>query len=162
MARTFIAMRWLLVALLGLGLWLTLEATYGQSRELLDAPNKSITLYGQGRYQDALPLGEKAVRLGEQELGANHQTNAVLRSYLAVLYQAQGRYTEAEPLYKRALAIAEKALGADHPGVTTRLANLALLYRMAWPRSRSPSTTSRTTAISSRVPHSSPTPERAE
>lgn len=90
MARTFIAMRWLLVALLGLGLWLTPEATYGQSRELLDAPNKSITLYGQGRYQDALPLGEKAVRLGEQELGANHQTNAVLRSYLAVLYQAKG------------------------------------------------------------------------
>ena len=162
MSKTLKSARWLLVGLLGLGLWLTPGLAYGQSRELLDANNQSLALLGQGRAEEALPLGEKAVRLGEQELGANHQTNAVLRSYLAVLYQAQGRYTEAEPLYKRALAIAEQALGADHPGVTTRLANLALLYRMAWPRSRSPSTTSRTTAISSRVPHSSPTPERAE
>ena len=34
MAETFMRARWLLVGLLGLGLWLTPGASYGQSREL--------------------------------------------------------------------------------------------------------------------------------
>ena len=48
MAKTFISVRWLLVGVLGLGLWLTPGATYGQSRELLEAFDQSVTLYGQG------------------------------------------------------------------------------------------------------------------
>ena len=115
MTRTFINGRWLLVGLLGLGLWLTPGATYGQSRELIDAFNRTVTLSGQGRYQEALPFARKAVRLGEQEFGANHPTFAIFLSNLAVLYGEQGRYAEAEPLLERALAIAEKALGPEQP-----------------------------------------------
>ena len=98
MAKTFISAKWLLVGFLGLGLWLAPGATFGQSRELNEAFNRTVTLYGQGRYQEALPHAKKAVRLGEQEFGANHRTNAVLLSYLALLYGTQGRYAEAELL----------------------------------------------------------------
>ena len=66
MAKDYASVRWLLVGLLCLTFWLAMSLAYGQSRELGDAANQSITLYGQGRYQEALPLGEKAVRLGEQ------------------------------------------------------------------------------------------------
>jgi len=97
MAKTFISARWLLVGLLGLALWLTPGATYGQSRELIDAANRAGTLYGQGRYEEALPFAKKVVGLGEQEFGANHPTFAAFLNNLAALYQAQARYAEAEP-----------------------------------------------------------------
>ncbi len=56
MVKTFIRARWLLVGLLGFGLWLTPGASYGQSRELEEAFNRARTLYGQGRFQKALPV----------------------------------------------------------------------------------------------------------
>ena len=129
MANAFISARWLIVGLFGLGLWLAPGFAYGQSRELLGAFNQARTLYGQGRYEEALPFYKKAVRLGKQEFGPNHPTLATLLNNLAVLYQAQSRYAEAEPLYKRALAIQEKALGPDHPDVANSLNNLAALYQ---------------------------------
>ena len=114
--------------LVGVWLWLTPGATYGQSRELVDAYNRTGALYGQGRYEEALPLAKKAVRLGEQEFEANHPTFAIVLNNLALLYGARGRYSEAEPRYERALAIKEKSLGSEHPNVAVGLNNLASLY----------------------------------
>ena len=81
----------------------------------------------QGRYQEALPFAEEALRLGNQEFGPDHPTTAALLNNLAELYRAQGKYAEAEPLYQRALRIYEKALGPDHPDVATSLKNYATL-----------------------------------
>ena len=128
MTKTFISARWLLVGLLGLGLWLSPGTTYGQSQELVEAANQYVALYRQGRYEEALPFAQKAVRLGEQEFGANDPTFATLINNLAELCRNRGSYAEAEPLYQRAQAILEAALGPEHPRVARGLTNLAVLF----------------------------------
>ncbi len=116
---------WFLSALVALVLWPA--AAQGQSAELMNAYNRAGELSAQGRYQEALPFAEEALRLAEQEFGFDHPTTATQLNNLAELYRAQGRYAEAEPLYQRSLAIVEKALGPEHPDVATSLNNLAEL-----------------------------------
>ncbi len=119
--------RWLLAALLWLALWPA--PVQSQSAALMDANNQFSDLYAQGRYQEALPFAEKAIRLGKQEFGPDHPTTATLLNNLAALYHAQGKYAQAEPLYQRSLAIREKALGPEHLNVATILENYAALLR---------------------------------
>jgi CHAT domain-containing protein len=85
-------------------------------------------LYSQGRYAEAIPLAQEAVRVAEEILGAEHVHTATSLNNLAALYCDQGRYAEAEPLLQRALRIYEKALGPEHPQVAITLSNLAELY----------------------------------
>ena len=118
--------RLLIVALLCLVAWP--GTTHGQSSALRDAYNRTIELYTQGRYEEALPFAEQVLKLGEQEFGPDHPNTAAFLSILATLYHAQGRYAEVEPLYGRALMIREKAFGPDNPHVATSLNDLALLY----------------------------------
>ncbi len=86
-------------------------------------------LDSQGRYQEALPLSQRALSIGESTLGAEHPTVAIWLNNLANLYRDQGRYEDAEPLYLRALSIDESTLGAEHPTVAIWLNNLANLYQ---------------------------------
>jgi tetratricopeptide (TPR) repeat protein len=86
-------------------------------------------LYKRARYAEAEPLYQQALRICEQQLGANHPTTAGNLNNLALLYQAQGKYAEAEPLLKRALRSCEQQLGVGHPNAATSLNNLALLYQ---------------------------------
>ena len=65
---------------------------------LLEAYNRSGTLYQQGRYAEAIPYAAEALRLGEEEFGPDHPNTANLLNSLAALYRAQGNYTAAEPL----------------------------------------------------------------
>ena len=104
------------------------DTVYGQSSALLEAYNRFNTYYQQGQYAEALPYLAEALRLGNEELGPDHQTTATLTNNLALLYQARGNYAEAEPLLQRSLAIDEKALGPEHPHVAIDLNNLAALY----------------------------------
>ena len=67
MTKAHFKTRWLLAGLLRLTFWLAPGAIYGQSRKALEAYNQANTLYGQGRYQEALPFAKKAVRLGEKD-----------------------------------------------------------------------------------------------
>ena len=88
-------------------------------------------LYHQARaaWAEAEPLFQRAIAIGEKDLGPEHPDLATGLNNLAELYRATGRYAEAEPLYQRAIAIGEKTLGPDHPDLATRLNNLADLYR---------------------------------
>ena len=119
--------RWLLAGLMCLVLWP--GTTQGQSTELMEAHNKFSELYAQGRYQEALPFAEMAVRLGEDEFGPDHPVTATLLNNLALLYDDQGKYGEAEPLYQPELANREKALGPEHRDVAQGLENYAALLR---------------------------------
>ena len=110
-------------------LWLWPAVAQGQSPELNAAYIRFADLYAKGRYVEALPFAEKALRLGEQEFGPDHPATATLLDGLAVLYDVQGRYADAEPLYKRAVLIREKTLGPNHLRVAISLDNLARLYR---------------------------------
>jgi len=88
-----------------------------------------ITEYRQGNYKKATQIAKIALKVAEENVGADHPNVATSLNNLAELYRTQGNYAKAEPLYKRSLAIWEKALGADHPNVATSLENMAFLYR---------------------------------
>ena len=120
------ARRWILSVLLALLLWPA--GVRGESPELMEAYGRYQEFDAVGRYNEAIPFAEEALRLGEHEFGPDDPTTAVLVNNLALLYRDQGRCAEAEPLYQRALAINEATLGPDHPEVATNLNNLALLY----------------------------------
>ena len=62
------ARRWMLSVLVALVLWPAVA--HGQSAALIDAYQRFLELYAQGRYQEALPFAEEALRLNEHEDGA--------------------------------------------------------------------------------------------
>ena len=82
-----------------------------QSPELMAAYRQYKALKAQGKYAEAEPFARKALALGKNELGPDHETYALLLNHVALLYKSQGRYGAAEPLYKRSLAIREKPWG---------------------------------------------------
>jgi CHAT domain-containing protein/Tfp pilus assembly protein PilF len=118
---------WLIVAL-----WLVIAApcpVTAQPSSLDDVRalnDRVITLYGEGRYGEAVALAQKVLSTREKLLGPEHPDVAQALNNLAFLYAQQGRHTDAEPLYRRSLAINEKALGPDHPDGGLALSNLAL------------------------------------
>jgi tetratricopeptide (TPR) repeat protein len=85
--------------------------------------------YVMGRYQQAIPLAQRALIIREKALGPEHPDTAIALNNLALLYQAIGAYAKAEPLDQRALAINENALGPKHPDTAIALNNLAGLYQ---------------------------------
>ena len=89
---------------------------------------KGVTLYQAGRHDEAAPVLEEALALGEKEFGPTNPTVAALLDHLAVVYHAQGRYGDAAPLLKRAVAIRRQALGPKHPDVARSFKNLVDLY----------------------------------
>jgi CHAT domain-containing protein/ribosomal protein S7 len=80
------------------------------------------------KYDEALPLSERALEVRERLLGAEHRDVAAAINSLAGIYTGRGEYAKAEPLYLRALAIREKALGKDHPDTGESLDSLATFY----------------------------------
>ena len=102
------------------------QASLEQTREL---SNQVTSLYRQGRYQNAIPLAERALAINEKVLGPEHPDAATSLNDLAVLYHAAGDYARAATLFQRTLAIREKVLGPEHPDVATSLNGLASLYR---------------------------------
>src|SRR5690348_16788871 len=78
-----------------------------------------------GKYAEATPLAERALKLREIVLGENHLDVATGLNLLANIRYEQGLFAQAEPLLKRALAIQEAALGKNHPDVASSLDNLA-------------------------------------
>jgi tetratricopeptide (TPR) repeat protein len=79
-------------------LWLWPASAVGQSAALMDAYNRSRELNTEGRYEQAIPFAEKALRLGKQEFGPKNQNTGHPLNNLALLYSDQGRYADAEPL----------------------------------------------------------------
>ncbi len=114
----------LVLALLG---WVGLPAL--AEEEDAAALNARVEeLYQQGRYQEAIPLAERAMHLREKALGPEHADTIESLHNLASLYDFVGDFGRAEPLYQRALATREKVLGPEHPDTATSLNNLAYLY----------------------------------
>ncbi len=98
----------------------------------LSAEQPGGPLPEQGKYAEAEPLYQRALRIREQALGPDHPQVAYPLNGLANLYQEQGKYAEAEPLYQRALHIREQALGPDHPLTQEVVRNYAILLRKMW------------------------------
>jgi tetratricopeptide (TPR) repeat protein len=72
-------------------------------------------LQSQGKYEDALPLYQRALAIREKALGPDHPKTATSLNNMAELLRSQAKYEDALPLYQRALAIWEKAWGPTTP-----------------------------------------------
>jgi tetratricopeptide (TPR) repeat protein len=120
----------LFLVILCLGvLWAGAAGGEGTPQEEANRLNqKAVELYQAGRYQEALPLQQRALELNEQVLGPEHPGIATSLNNLAGLYQAMGAFDQALPLYQRTLKIREQALGPEHPDTAASLNNLAALY----------------------------------
>jgi MYXO-CTERM domain-containing protein len=101
-------------------------ATQGEWERLLA---ESHQLYEEGRYGEAILLGERAVLLVEKALGPHHRALSTSLNNLAEIYREQGQYEKAEPLHRRALGILENALGPHDPDVAVSLINLAEVHK---------------------------------
>jgi tetratricopeptide (TPR) repeat protein len=97
-----------------------------------DDPNsldqQVLTLYQQGKYQEAIPIAEKLLEIRKKELGLQDADTANCISDLAALYDEMGDYAKAEALYQQALQIRQKVLGPDHPDTALSFNNLGVLY----------------------------------
>jgi tetratricopeptide (TPR) repeat protein len=100
----------------------------GAARELDRLSSETAPLYWKGKYLEAVPLAECAVKISDQVLGPEHPTTALNLNSLAGLYDAMGQYEQALPLYQRALEINEKVLGPEHPDTVASRHNLEALY----------------------------------
>jgi len=85
-------------------------------------------LYKQGKYREALPLAEEALRLAEEATGPNDERLALFLSNLGTVRYELKEYDRAEKLLLRALAICD----ASGRGCPERMANiyhtLGLIY----------------------------------
>jgi CHAT domain-containing protein/Tfp pilus assembly protein PilF len=86
-------------------------------------------LYAQGKYDEALPLAQRALSIQEKALGPEHPAVAGSCIGMALLCKAKGDYARAALFYERALPIQVKVLGPDHPAVAGSLNDLAALYK---------------------------------
>jgi CHAT domain-containing protein/Tfp pilus assembly protein PilF len=100
----------------------------GLEQEARKLNNESLKLQRAGKYDEALPLAERALVIREKTLGPQHPDVADSLNNLARLYFDRGDYSKAEALFQRALIIREKALGLEHPDAADSLNNLARLY----------------------------------
>lgn len=99
-------------------------ATNPDAAEAARLNSEVVRLYGQGKYDEALPLARRVVELREKSLGADHPAVAGALHNLGTLLVARKEYGEAEKVYQRALAVAEKggAAQAEFAGeVSTQL-----------------------------------------
>src|SRR5271165_1282093 len=118
------------IALLVLFLWILAGRASLADDEDPNALNQQVTqLIAQGKYQEAIPIAERAVEVAKRLHGLEHPDMATSLNNLAELYQVMGEYAKAEPLYQEALRIWQKVLGPEHPDTATCLNNLAELYR---------------------------------
>lgn len=98
-----------------------LEANFKTLRQHWDL------LWKMGRYDEALPVGEKLEQAAIAEFGAKSHELAVALSCRAMIFKCLGEYAEAERLFREAMQIDKTTLGKDDPDYATSLNNLALL-----------------------------------
>jgi tetratricopeptide (TPR) repeat protein len=105
----------------------TWEFTFSEAGRLLN--QIGYYLDDRAQYEEAEPLYQRAITIGEKALGPAHPDLATRLNNLALLYQDQGKYEEAEPLFRRAVAIYEQKFGANHPTTRKIRENYASLLR---------------------------------
>jgi CHAT domain-containing protein/tetratricopeptide (TPR) repeat protein len=81
------------------------------------------------RYDEALPLAERIVELGEAFERSAPDRYADALTLLAQVYVDQMKYLEAEPLFKRAVNILEQTFGSTNWMIANRRERLGEIYR---------------------------------
>src|SRR5271157_1757617 len=117
-------------ALLALGLWILVCPALLAEDDDPNALNQQVNqLIAQGKYQEAIPIAERAIEVLKRVRGPEQPETAAALNNLGFLFQQIGDYPKAEPLLQEALRIRQKVLGPEHPDTASSLNNLALLYQ---------------------------------
>ena len=95
-----------------------------ESREL---NAKVVNLYREGKYDEAVSVGKRALELRERVLGAENPELVPVLINLGEVYRAEKKFSDAQSSYERALAIGEKAFGAEDKRLAPILDKLAYL-----------------------------------
>ncbi len=119
---------WVWAVILGFFVLASTEARAADPGEAQRLLAEAESLAWQKRYDEAIPIAQKALALREKALGAFDPAVADALSTLAWPYLQKLDIPRAEALYQRALAIRERAFGPDHLDVARALQDLALAY----------------------------------
>ncbi len=103
----------------------------------IDTSEKEITalceqakkLEAAGKYDEALPLVQKALAQAEQSVGSEHVLTARCLTLLATVWYDKADYTQAEECARRAISIREKQLGSEHHDLAESLNILGLVLK---------------------------------
>jgi hypothetical protein len=104
--------------------------TVSQNNDLAKADKLSqeiIRLYDEAKYEEAIPLAKRALKIREKLLPPNARILADTYNTLALLYIAGLRFGDAESPLKSSLAIYEKDAAANALMIGKTLDNLALV-----------------------------------
>jgi hypothetical protein len=101
---------------------------FSEAGRLLD--KTGCQLYYLARYDESLPLLDRALAITEAALGTDHLDTARTLNNNAISLQKHTDYVGSEALFRRALTVREAKLGPDHPDTATSLNNLAHLLQM--------------------------------
>jgi tetratricopeptide (TPR) repeat protein len=116
--------------LLALGLWiLACPASLAQDDDPSVLNQQVNQLMEQGKYQEAIPVAERALEASKRARGPEQPETADALNNLGFLFNKIGNYAKAEPLLQEALRIRQKVLGPEHPDTASSLNKLAVLYQ---------------------------------
>ncbi len=123
----------LLVPVLALSLGLSNHAA-GQdsSPQLTEAQQlvkRSDELRSAGRYDEALPLAERAVAILEKAYGPENPYTVFSQYHLAVVFAEKRDYPNAELLYQRVIRVMDKVRGSDSLDLILPLRSFAAMYK---------------------------------
>ncbi len=110
------------------------KLTAEQGAQLAEASRLSVSvvkLYGERKYDEALPLAERAVAIRKQVLGPVHPLVASALINLASVNGGKGRAGQAQEDYEQALKIYEKILAPDELKISSVLESLGVIARFA-------------------------------
>src|SRR5271154_6698955 len=118
-----------LLLLLALGFWiLGCAGSLAKGDDPYALNNQAGKLIEQRRYQEAIPIAERAVEAAKRALGPENPGTAVVMINLGFIFEKIGSYARAEPLYQEALRIRQKVRGPEHPDTAEILYALGELY----------------------------------
>ena len=104
--------------------------TISSDEVALEGTNAIAQAYGSaGRFDEAIPLYEKALADSAHILGTVHPSILTTRNNLAVAYRVMGRLSEAIALFEEVVADSVRVLGPDRPQTLASRGNLAVAYQ---------------------------------
>lgn len=110
----------------------TLPAAQADALKEADSLSSQVVqLYQAGKFDEALPLAERALKLREETLGREHLSVAAPLKNLGAVYSANGKIAKARQLYGRALSIYEKHPSTNNADLFKLHDALGLLERFA-------------------------------
>ena len=121
--------KWLAAALLAFMMALAARGpARAQADDLKALDNQAQQLFQAGKYTEAMPVAERALKLAEHQRGPNDISVGYALNTLGRIYRQNGRFVDAEKSFGRALAIKRKVLGPNHHETLASLENLAETY----------------------------------